>query len=119
MHDDDGAQAAYDRGRAAGEISARLDSHETRLASLNGSLAEIAKGMADMALGMQRLGDQADSSAKTAIATAAALREAEELRRIKSERAWSPVQRLSLVVGLIATMITTILVLVAVFTKAK
>jgi hypothetical protein len=53
----------------------------------------------------QRLTDQAVARDATAIALAAALKEAEETRRTKAEQSWSPITRLFAVLTAIATIV--------------
>ena len=52
----------------------------------------------------QRLTDQAVARDATAIALAAALKEAEETRRTKAETAWSPITRLFAILTGVATI---------------
>jgi hypothetical protein len=100
---------AYDRGHLAGEIAARLAGHDQHFASINGSLADIAKAMHALTLAVQRLGNQAEASAATAIATAKALKDADEARRAQSERSWSPVQKFLAVVAGLGTALAMII----------
>jgi hypothetical protein len=95
---------AYNRGHAAGGIAERLDSHDRHFASINGSLAEVARQMHQLVLAVQRLGDQAESNAKTVVTTAAALEKAESARRARAERSWSPIARLATVLGTLAAV---------------
>jgi len=102
-------QAAYERGRKAGQVDSSLDQHKERLDKLNGSLARFADEMAGLQLGVQRLGDQADSDAATRLATAAALKEEREATasalRASTERSnqrWTPTMRLTALVSAIA-----------------
>ncbi len=103
------AEEEYERGRIAGEIAARLAGHDLHLATINGSLADVAREMHDMLLAVQRLGDQADARDKTTLATASALKAADEARRAKSDSAWSPVQKLIAGVAGLAGLATLIL----------
>jgi len=96
---------AYRRGQQDGVTESRLDGHDLHFASINGSLATISEQLRGMTLAVQRLGDQADSSARTVIATAAALKEAEEVRRSKSEQAWSPLTKLFAVIAALAAAV--------------
>jgi hypothetical protein len=97
---------AYDRGHTAGEIAARLAGHDKHFATINGSLAEVAREMHSLTLAVQRLGDQAVSRDATVITTAAALKDAEAARRDNSEHAWSPIARLLAVLGGLAAVAT-------------
>jgi len=95
----------FDRGHLAGEIAARLAGHDQHFASINGSLADIANEMHALTLAVQRLGDQAVSRDATVVTTAAALKDAEDARRSKSESSWSPVQKAFAVLAAIATAV--------------
>jgi hypothetical protein len=87
-------QEAYDRGTVAGEIAARLAGHDQHFAAINGHLADLAQELHSLTLAVQRLGDQADASAATVLATASALKAADEARRDKTEQSWSPFARI-------------------------
>jgi len=95
---------AYDRGHIAGEIAARLADHDRHFATINGSLADIARELHDQTLAIQRLGDQAEANAKTVITTAAALKAAEDARRAKGEQTWTPFARTIAVLGGLAAL---------------
>ncbi len=99
-----GEDGAYDRGVAAGEIAARLAGHDKHFAAINGSLADVAREMHALTLAVQRLGDQAVSRDATVVTTAAALKDAEDARRSKSETSWSPFARGIAVVATLATV---------------
>jgi len=97
---DESVQEGYDRGVIAGEVATRLAGHDKHFSSINGSLDRIA-GTLDqflarqniMILEVQRLSDKATASAATVIATASALKDADEARRAQSVTAWSPWQK--------------------------
>lgn len=109
----DHESADYHRGVAAGGIEARLADHDRHFALINGNLIRVAENSADqtralnaLTLAVQRLADQAEADARTAVATAKALKEANEARRSEaetrraaSEQTWTPWQRLIAVVG--------------------
>lgn len=88
----------FDQGVAAGRIDARLAGHDKHFADINGSIKELAGEMHQLVLAVQRLGDAANADRATAITTAAALKEAEEARRGKSETRWTPMARLITVI---------------------
>jgi hypothetical protein len=90
------SQEAFDRGAAAGEIAARLLGHDKHFEKINGSLDRVAEEMHGLKLAVQRLGDQAVSRDATVLTTAAALKDAEEARRDKTEQAWSRSRKRSL-----------------------
>jgi hypothetical protein len=95
MTDDQGHELAYRRGVEAGEVEARLASHDRHFAGINGSLADIAREMQQLALAVQRLGDQALARDSVALAITSALKE-------RSERAWSPFVRMFAVIAALA-----------------
>jgi len=102
---------AYDRGVVAGEIAARLTGHDKHFESINGSLGKIALEMHELNMSVQRLGDQADANSKTVITTAAALKDAEEARRDKSDQSWSPWTKGFAVLAAVATLVSLYLAL--------
>ncbi len=63
-----------------------------------------AAEMRDLLLAIQRLEQQAAADATTRVTTAAALKDAEEARRDKTEQSWSPLTRVLAVVGSLATL---------------
>jgi hypothetical protein len=90
---------AYDRGHLAGEVATRLGNHDRHFEAINGSLDKIAREMHTLTLGVQALVQRADSDAATRITTAAALKDAETVRRDKSDSSWSPWARIIALVG--------------------
>jgi hypothetical protein len=96
------SQDAFDRGHLAGEIAARLAGHDQHFAAINGSLDKIAAGLASQTLAIQALADQARADAVTRVATATALKDAEEARRDKGDQSWTPFQRAFAVVAAVA-----------------
>jgi hypothetical protein len=103
----------YKRGHDAGGIAERLDSHDRHFALINGSLADMVREIHGLALALQRLADQAVARDATVLTTAAALKEAEEARRDKTEQGWAPWQKaLAVVAGLVAVagLIVTLIV---------
>lgn len=89
----------YQRGHAAGGINERLASHDRHFEAINGSLAQMAREMHNLTLAVQRLGDQAVARDATVVTTAAALKEAEDARRDRTDRSWSPFAKLFAVLG--------------------
>jgi hypothetical protein len=109
----------YARGHAAGEIGARLASHDKHFAAINGSIGDLRDEMHSLTLAVQRLGDQAMAREATVLVTAAALKDSEEARRIgevaerdKSEQSWSPWTRVFAVLAAIATAVGLYVLLV-------
>jgi DNA-binding IclR family transcriptional regulator len=91
--------AEYQRGR----VDAELAEHANHLGRINGSIDRFAGELHNLVLAIQRLADAADADRSTVKTTAAALKEAEDARRDKSDAGWTPVQRLlALLAGLAA-----------------
>jgi len=90
---------AYDRGREAGEIHARLAGHDQHFAAINGTIARFGDEMHELVLAVQRLGDQAlarqavEDAATAALAAAAAAR-------------WSPVAKALAVLSVLIAAVT-------------
>jgi len=103
----------YDDGMAAGKIAERLDHHDRHFTAINGSIERVAGHMAELVLELQRLADQAVARDATAVALAAALKEAEESRRAQGEQKWSPVSRTITVILAVATVVGVIITIVA------
>lgn len=96
----------YARGEVAGRIDARLKRHDDHFSAINGQLLSLTQSIQGLRLDVQRLGDQAQADAATVIATAAALKEAEEARRNQTENRWSPWTKVFAVVAVVATLVT-------------
>ncbi len=110
------SEAAFDRGVTAGEIAARLANHDLHFASINGHIGDLAAEIHGMRMDTQRLADQAEASSQTLLATAAALRDAEEARTGQSSQNWTPWARGFAVLAAMATVlsiVTMIIVLMA------
>lgn len=97
---------AFDRGHIAGEIARTLTDHAAHLSAINGStektavaLEAVGRRLESMSLQLQRLADQAESDAATRVATAAALKDADEARRHTAERTGLTVSRATAVIG--------------------
>lgn len=90
---------AYDRGHLAGSIAERLAGHDRHFSLINGSLVDIAREMRDLRMAVQRLADQAVARDATVITTAAALKDAEEARRDRTEQSWSPWAKIFVATG--------------------
>jgi len=108
-------QSEYDRGVAAGQVLARLDSHDQHLAKINGSMDTVASELKRLNLNVQRMSDAAESDRTTAAATAAALEKAEIVREKNVARRWSPVERLIGLMFAVAALISVIAYLVVHF----
>ena len=97
-------QEAYDRGDAAGRTAQRLDGYDRHFQIINGSIADSARTLHELAMQVQRLADQAVADAKEREKTAEAVeksrREAasalESERAVRADRsstAWTPLAR--------------------------
>jgi hypothetical protein len=74
------AEVARQAGRAEGEMTATLRDHESRFASLQESLAQLAKQMADIVLEVQRMADQMRADREAVAHTAEVLRDSADAR---------------------------------------
>jgi methyl-accepting chemotaxis protein len=101
----------YDRGVAAGEISQRLKEHDQHFSKINGSMERVANELQKQTLAIQRMSDAMTANEATVLKTAAALKDAEEARRDRTETRWSPLTRLGIVVGILVGLATTAIVL--------
>jgi hypothetical protein len=102
------AEDAYERGTVAGRVEQRLNEHATHLDKINGSMERVANELHGLKLAVQLLSQQAISRDATVVTTAAALKDAEEARRSKTEASWSPWQKLFAVLGAAAAMAAVI-----------
>lgn len=91
-------EAAYERGRAEGEIRERLSSHDRHFEAINGQLARVAASLEQMIVAVARVGDRQQAIIDTSAATREAVRAA-------SERRWSVWQRIFAVVGVLAALV--------------
>lgn len=101
-------QAAFDRGVTAGEVAARLANHDMHFAAINGQMGDLADEVRGMRIDVQRLADQAEASSQTLLATAEALRNADEARTRQSTQSWSPWTRGFAVLAAMATVLSII-----------
>jgi hypothetical protein len=90
----------YDRGR----IDATLGEHAQHLGKINGNIERFAGEIHELVLAVQRLADAADADRSTVKVTAAALKDAEDARRDKSEAGWTPFQRVLAVLMFLAAV---------------
>jgi hypothetical protein len=95
----------YDRGHVAGGIDARLAGHDRHFEAINGNIARVGDELHEMKMAVQRLADQAVARDATVVTTAAALKDAEDARRDKSEQTWSPIAKLLAILGSITTVV--------------
>jgi hypothetical protein len=105
-------QDAFDRGVAAGEIAARLANHDIHFTSINGHIGDLVGEIHGMRLDIQRLADHAEASAKTVLATAEALRTADDTRSTSSNRSWTPWFRAFAVLSALATVLSILTMIV-------
>ena len=107
------SESEYDRGHAAGGIDARLAEHDGHFRRINGSIENVASELAKLNLSLQRLADQRVADNATVITTAAALKEAEQARRDRSDRSWTPVARVAVVVSMLVAVVGVVLAIYA------
>lgn len=110
-------ESEFDRGHIAGGIAERLASHDRHFEAINGSIADVARELAGLKLGVQRLADQAVADAKTRVTTAEAVEKARKeaadaleservVRRERSDQSWTPWQRLLAVIAGLGVVIS-------------
>lgn len=100
-----GVRGEYERGVTAGAIETRLADHDRHFSAINGHLADIAQTLTQVELDLQRLADQAVSQAASAASTAAALHADGESRLRESDRRWTPVQRVAVILSLLVAAV--------------
>lgn len=109
----------YERGHKQGGVEEQISEHGRRLDKINGTIVDftralneqkvdITKAMGRLELAIQRLGDQAEANAATAIVTARALKDAEEARRAKAEQSWTPIGKMIAALGAVAAIATVV-----------
>ena len=91
----------YSRGMARGETETLLAAHSAQLVLLT---EEVHK----LTMAVQRLADQAVARDATVITTAAALKDADQARRVMAAGRWSPFQRAFAVIGALAALATVV-----------
>lgn len=112
MPEPENTREAFARGQASGKVDARLEGHDDHFHRINGSIDRLASaaeqqahGIQALILVVQRLTDKIDASDVRVIATAKALREAEDARRDKNEQGWSPLARWSTGIGILVAVV--------------
>jgi hypothetical protein len=106
-------QQAYDRGADAGRIEQRLATYDRHFETINGSVMDTAKQLKELSLQVQRLVDRMDANAATVLATANALKAADEARRDKTEQSWSPWQKVLATLAGLAALVGAVLGILA------
>jgi chromosome segregation ATPase len=113
---------AYDRGHVDGGIAARLAEHDKHFVKINGSVERSADELhalngrvQALRLDVQRVADQNEARDARVIATAAALKEADDARRTKTETVWSPIAK---VYATIVTLVAIVSLYLALTRKA-
>jgi hypothetical protein len=97
----DDEQQAYDRGKIDGVLAAKVAEQGAHLNRINGSMEKVATSLADLVLGVHSLEQQM-----------AALKDAEDARRMADETKWAPWARIAAIV-VAATAVLSLVVLVA------
>lgn len=121
---------AFARGKVAGEVDQRLQGHDVHFDKINGSLEKVAANMAalnmqvqgnlaqvqgnlaQVSMQVQRLTDKLNANEVTTVATALALKNADEVRREEADRGWSPLARWSTAVGILVALLSVVVVVV-------
>jgi hypothetical protein len=105
----------FERGKDAGEISARLRQHDQHFTEINGSIAKMGSEMHQLNLKLQQVIDDGVNRDKTTMATALALKDEESRRRMAAELKWGRFQKVFAVLAGLAALVTVISVLIALF----
>lgn len=107
----------FERGRDAGTVAEKLAQHDRHFAAINGSIERLGHEMHQLNLALQALRAEARARDDTAVATAAALKEATETSRDLSERKWARFQKLFAVAAGLAACVTIISVIITLLHK--
>lgn len=121
----------FGRGVAAGEISQRLREHDQHLNKINGSMNDVARRLehvderlGEMKMQLQRMADAmtadkttvavtADAVERERISTATAVEKERTTLRDSAEKRWSPLARLSVIIGIAAALAGIIAIILA------
>jgi hypothetical protein len=98
----------FELGKVQGVTDATLSQHAAHLTKINGSMDRVADRLDGIATGLQRLVDSVAADRVTVIATAAALKDAEQARRDKVDTSWSPKAKFISVILAIAVVVATV-----------
>ena len=107
----------YERGVIAGEIAQRLLEHDRHLDRVNGSMEIVAHRLTGVELALQRISDSMDADRVTVVKTAAALKDADDARRQKGERRWSPLARVAMAATTFAAILSGVAIILAHFKR--
>jgi hypothetical protein len=112
-------ESDYRQGVAAGRTDERLDGHDKHFSEINGSIKDLISEVHGMRLAVQQLSLQAIARDATVVTTAAALKDADQARRIQeqqrqeqSESRWSPMAKAIAIVGVLAAVVAAVAALV-------
>jgi len=99
-------QQAYERGKVAGELAAKVAEKGQHLDKINGSMEKVATALANLVIGVKGIEQQMAADKETRVATAQALKDAEDARRhleddrrTEDDQKWSPLARVVLLVS--------------------
>jgi hypothetical protein len=109
MEDDTTPRAAESVPVVLARIDGKLDLLNYRVADLIprvGKVEDRVKALEDLTLTLSK---NAEAEEAKKIASAAALKEADDLRRNQSERSWTPIQRFFAAVGAIGVIVALVI----------
>jgi hypothetical protein len=92
-----------------GKVDATLTEHGKHFDRINGSIERSVSELIELRIVVQRLADAADADRATAKTLAIALKEADDVRRLRSEEGWTPLQRAAVVIGALVALASIIL----------
>lgn len=107
-------EAAFERGRVIGQLTARLDGHDKHFEVINGSLEEIARALTAATVAIQTISVQLETKDKMMLAVSTALKESEVARVAEAENRWRRVAKVFAVVTMIATLLSIISTILAI-----
>jgi hypothetical protein len=107
-------EQALERGRREGATAAELREHAEHLDKINGQIGKFADNLSEVVLALQGLTHTIEANARTVLATAAALEQQRVQRQQAAEHRWSPLARLSWVIGVLVGLVGLIGALIAI-----
>jgi hypothetical protein len=105
----------FQRGRDAGTVAEKLAQHDRHFTAINGSIERLGNEMHQMNLTMQAIRDEARSRDSTTLATAEALKDADDAQRDIAARKWANFQKVFAAAAGLASVITVISIFLTLF----
>lgn len=99
------AQEAYSRGMEMGVVNTRLDHHDAEIKATNTVLARVVEVEATLTMAVQSLTAARVTDAETRVATATAVKDADEVRRRAADITWSPFQKFLTTLAVVVSLV--------------